>query len=69
MTVNKSATQFVIAILFVAILGAATLVSIVGELWFDKSSQFTMLLVGGLLTGTGQAVAYLFRLNGAPGGP
>ena len=66
---NRQATQFVIAILFVIILGLATLVSIVGELWFDKSSQFTMLLVGGLLTGTGQAVAYLFRLNGTPGGP
>lgn len=66
---NRSATQFVIAVIFVVILGLATLVSIVGELWFDKSSQFTMLLVGGLLTGTGQAVAYLFRLNGAPGGP
>ena len=65
---NRSTTQFVIAIFFVAILGAATLVSIVGELWFDKSSQFTMLLVGGLLTGTGQAVAYLFRLNGTSGG-
>ena len=66
---NKSGTQFVIAILFVLILGLATLLSIVGELWFDKSSQFTMLLVGGLLTGTGQAVAYLFRLNGTSGGP
>ena len=66
---NRSATQFVIAVIFVVILGLATLVSIVGELWFDKSSQFAMLLVGGLLTGTGQAVAYLFRLNGAPGGP
>jgi len=67
-TVNKSATQFIIAILFVFILGASTLVSIVGELWFDKSSQFTMLLVGGLLTGAGQATAYLFRLNGSSEG-
>ena len=65
---NRQATQFVIAMLFVFILGIATLVSIVGELWFDRSSQFTMLLVGGLLTGTGQAVAYLFRLNGTSGG-
>jgi hypothetical protein len=65
---NKSATQFVIAVLFVLVLGAATLLSIVGELWFDKSSQFTMLLVGGLLTGAGQATAYLFRLNGSTGG-
>jgi len=65
---TRTATQFVIAILFVLVLGAATLVSIVGELWFDKSSQFTMLLVGGLLTGAGQATAYLFRLNGTAGG-
>ena len=65
---NKSATQFVIAVLFVLVLGAATLLSIVGELWFDRSSQFTMLLVGGLLTGAGQATAYLFRLNGSTGG-
>jgi len=65
---NKSATQFVIAVLFVLVLGAATLLSIVGELWFDRSSQFPMLLVGGLLPGAGQAPAYLFRLNGSTGG-
>lgn len=65
---TKTATQFVIAILFVLVLGTATLVAIVGELWFEKSSQFTMLLVGGLLTGAGQATAYLFRLNGSSGG-
>jgi len=66
--VNKARTQFVIATVAMVALGACTLVAVVGEVVFDRGSDLTLLLVGSLTTATGQAIAYLFRLNGQSGG-
>ncbi len=66
--VNQSRTQFVIATVAMAFLGTITLVAVVGEVVFERGSDLTLLLVGSLTTATGQAIAYLFRLNGQSGG-
>lgn len=66
--VSKAYTQFVIATAAIVALGACTLVAVVGEVVFDRGSDLTLLLVGSLTTATGQAIAYLFRLNGQAGG-
>lgn len=66
--VNKTGTQFVIATVAMVFLGAATLVAVVAEIAFDRSSDLTLLLVGSLTTAVGQSSAYFFRLNGQSGG-
>jgi len=62
--VNRSRTQFVVAVMGMFFLGAATLAAVVGEVFFDSSSELTFALVTALTGVTGAAAAYLFRLNG-----
>jgi hypothetical protein len=66
--VNRQASQFVIALFGIFFLGLATIVTLVGELFFDSSSELTFALVTALTGTTGAATAYLFRLNGSTGG-
>ena len=65
--VNRSRTQFVVAVMGMFFLGAATLAAVVGEVFFDNSSELTFALVTALTATTGAAAAYLFRLNGQAG--
>lgn len=65
---NKSRTQFVIATIALTFLGLITAVAVIGDVILGQKSDLTLLLVGALTTATGQAVAYLFRLNGQSGG-
>lgn len=65
---NRTFTQFVMATVSVLFLGAATLVAVVAEVAFERSSDLTLLLVGSLATTVGQCSAYFFRLNGQSGG-
>lgn len=65
---NKARTQFIIAIVAFSFLGIITTVAVVGDVILGQKSDLTLLLVGALTTATGQAVAYLFRLNGQSGG-
>lgn len=64
---NKARTQFIIATIALFFLGTITTVAVVGDVILDQTSDLTLLLVGALTTATGQAVAYLFRLNGQSG--
>ena len=65
---NKARTQFVIATIALLFLGTITTVAVVADVVLGQKSDLTLLLVGALTTATGQAVAYLFRLNGQSGG-
>ena len=65
---NRQATQFVIAVMGMFFLGAGTLVTIIGEVFYNGSSELTFALVTALTGVTGAATAYLFRLNGRNGG-
>lgn len=65
---NKARTQFIIATIALLFLGTITTVAVVADVVLDQKSDLTLLLVGALTTATGQAVAYLFRLNGQSGG-
>lgn len=64
---NKARTQFVIATIALTFLGIITAVAVTGDVILGQKSDLTLLLVGSLTTATGQAVAYLFRLNGQSG--
>lgn len=64
MRVNRQLTQFAIALTLSVFLGAATLVAVLAEAFFDGRSELTLALVTGLVGANGQAVAYLFRING-----
>lgn len=55
--------QFWVAVVAVGFLGLATLVALVGEVFFDGRSELTFALVTALTAVTGAASAYLFRLN------
>ena len=65
---NRQTTQFALALSGIVFLGAATLVALVGDVFFDKPSELTFALVTALTGTTGAATAYLFRLNGQSGG-
>ena len=65
---NTQATQFYVAIVaicgVVLLAGAALVCSAFGERENQVVNNVLLLLVGGLLNGSGAAIAYLFRLNG-----
>jgi hypothetical protein len=65
---NVRATQFAVALVGMFFLGSATIVALVGDLFFDSSSVMTFSLVTALTGVTGAAAAYLFRLSGSSGG-
>ena len=60
---QRSATQFVIALTLSLFLGAATLAAVIAEVTGQGESQLTMPLVIGLVGANAQAIAYLFRLE------
>ena len=58
--ISKNTTQAVVAVLGVAFLGAATIVT----LFLPDLSQERNMLVGGLIATAATSAAWLFRLNG-----
>ncbi|KKM24967.1 hypothetical protein LCGC14_1599770 [marine sediment metagenome] len=60
---QRSATQFVIALTLSLFLGAATLAAVIAEVTGKGESDLTMPLVIGLVGANAQAIAYLFRLE------
>ena len=64
---KRQGTQFVVAVLGMGFLGTATLAAVVGEVFFNGSSELTFALVTALTGTTSAAAAYLFRLNGQSG--
>lgn len=63
-TSARAQTQFYVAVLGMAGLVLITMVSIAGTIWAEAPSELTYMLVGGLLSITSTAGAWLFRLNG-----
>lgn len=66
---NPQVTQFAVAIGAVVFLGIATLIAVTGYVLNDAPPELVFTLVGALSGITGQASAYLFRLNGGSGRP
>ncbi|KKN36990.1 hypothetical protein LCGC14_0768010 [marine sediment metagenome] len=63
---QRSVTQFAIALLLSFFLGAATLAAVVAEVTNNGESTLTLALVTGLVAANSQAVAFLFRTNNTP---
>lgn len=63
---NRQLTQFWVAVVSVLFLGAATLLGLAGMAFGEVPDNMVTLFAGGLIGITGQATAYLFRLNGGP---
>ncbi len=61
---NPQGTQFFVAIISICFLGLITLLAVAGAIWNDAPPELTFTLVGAMTGVTGQASAYLFRLNG-----
>jgi len=66
---TRTATQFCIALVLSLGLVIAAVCAVVAEVFFDGRSELTLALITALAAGNGQAVAFLFRVNGAQGGP
>jgi hypothetical protein len=68
---NRQATQFYVAVVAIVGLVLLTGLALVCAAFGAKQSQVVdnvlLLLVGGLVSGAGTAMAYLFRLNGKAG--
>ncbi len=61
---NKQGTQFWVAIIGMAGLAAITGMAVAGSVWGNTPNDIVFMLIGGLLSVTSTAVAWLFRLNG-----
>ncbi len=60
---NRQQTQFWVAVIGMAGLVCITMVSVAGSIWGEMPSEMSFMLVGGLLSVTSTAAAWLFRLN------
>lgn len=62
---NRQNTQFWVAIIGIAGLVGITALAVAGSIFSDNvPSEMAFMLVGGLLSVTSTAAAWLFRLNG-----
>lgn len=61
---NRQGTQFWVAIIGISSLAIITGMVVAGTIWGDAPSEMAFMLVGGLLSVTSTATAWLFRLNG-----
>ena len=62
---NQQVTQAAVAIIAIVFLGLITLMAVAGSIWNDAPPELVFSLVGAFSGITGQASAYLFRLNGS----
>lgn len=65
---NKQMTQFAVAVTGVVGLAVIATIATIGTVFYDGPSELAFMLVGGLLSLTSAAAAYLFRLNGTSRG-
>ncbi len=61
---NRNATQFWVSVLGMVFLGLATLFAVIATLFYEAPTDIAFMLVGGLVSITSTAAAWLFRLNG-----
>lgn len=65
---NRQRTQFWVAVIGMLGLVLVTAMSVASTIWGDTPNEMSFMLVGGLLSVTSTAAAWLFRLNGHNGG-
>lgn len=67
---NPQLPQLAVAVIAMVFLGLITLLAVAGSIFHDAPPELTFTLVGAMTGVTGQASAYLFRINGTkpPGG-
>lgn len=61
---NRQDTQFWVAIIGMAGLAVIAGMAVAGTIWAEAPAEMAFMLVGGLLSVTSTAAAWLFRLNG-----
>ena len=61
---NRQGTQFWVATIGMTGLAVITGMAVAGSIWGDAPTEMAFMLVGGLLSVTSTAAAWLFRLNG-----
>jgi len=61
---DRQKTQFWVAVIGMGGLVLITALSVAGSIWGEVPSEMPFMLVGGLLSVTSTAAAWLFRLNG-----
>lgn len=61
---NRQGTQFWVAVIGMSGLAIITGMAVAGSIWGDAPTEMAFMLVGGLLSVTSTAAAWLFRLNG-----
>ena len=61
---DRQKTQFWVAVIGMGGLVLITALSVAGSIWGAVPSEMPFMLVGGLLSVTSTAAAWLFRLNG-----
>jgi Kef-type K+ transport system membrane component KefB len=64
---NQQKTQFWVAIIGITGLVIIAGMAVAGSIWGDAPTEMAFMLVGGLLSATSTAIAWLFRLNGKAG--
>ena len=61
---NRSSTQFWVALVGIIGLVTITAIAVAGVVFADAPNELAFTLAGGLLAATSAAAAWLFRLNG-----
>ena len=61
---DRQNTQFWVAVIGMGGLAIITGMAVAGTIWGDAPNEMAFMLVGGLLSVTSTAAAWLFRLNG-----
>ncbi|KKM26162.1 hypothetical protein LCGC14_1587500 [marine sediment metagenome] len=61
---NRQSTQFWVALIGMIGMVLVTVLAVAGTMFADVPSELPFILVGGLLSVTSTAAAWLFRLNG-----
>lgn len=62
---SRQLTQFAVALAAILLLGVVTIIAVWAAAFQDGPPEFAFAGITALATACGQAVAYLFRLNGS----
>jgi len=65
---DRQLTQFALAFAAICFLGIATIIALIGEVFYDSRSELTVVLVTVLGTTVASSATYFFRINGSTGG-
>ena len=61
---NRTATQFAVAVIGMFSLAAVSIMVVAGSIWGDVPSELSFMIIGALISATSTSAAWLFRLNG-----